>query len=501
MDTSYRKPNSSRSDSSIARVDSTVTGNSNSGSEFALNFDSGSFRDRSSRVFFKEQQVYRTLNSESLTAWRRVSAQPFFREMTAAGQIVATKEVPRDDFELPSTVSGVLQHERIPFISYPYEWSFSMLRQAALLHLQILPRAIQSGMILKDASPYNVQFNGTRAVFIDLGSFTEQIPGEPWVAYRQFCELMLFPLLLQSYRGVDFQPLLRSQLEGIPARQFLQWIRWRDMVRPGVFFNGWLQAALERNTQAIRSSTVKDLKSSGFQTSMILQLISKLHRLVERLRWKPPATQWTQYNDSLPHVAEDGKSKRHFVHDVCKARHRKLVWDLGCNDGRYSIVASPFASTVVAMDQDHGCIDRLYEASLTENKNILPLCIQLANPSPGQGWGGLERKRLEERGQPELILCLGLIHHLVLAANIPLPEVIRWLSSFGSELVLEFPMKPDSMVQALLRNKRDQYDDYSVEHVEHELKRRFVIHRREILPSGSRTIYHAIPKASIDSTP
>ena len=459
-----------------------------------VRYESGSFRDRSARIFIRDEKIYRTLNSESLATWRRVSSQPFIHQLIAGRQLVETQEVSLDtfrDLSFPAGVEGVLHHERVPFISYPYEWSFSMLREAALLHLRILSEAIRVGLILKDASPYNVQFQGSKPVFIDIGSFTEHKSGEPWIAYRQFCELMLFPLLLQAYRGVHFQPILRGQLEGVPARQFMQWMRWRDLFRPGVFSNGWLQSKLEQNTQAIRSSTVEDLAASGFQTSIIEQMFKKLTRLVEGLRWKPEATQWTGYDDSLPHVADDRQAKSDFVRRISHSRRRQLVWDLGCNDGRYSLIASERAETVIAMDQDHACIDRLFQLS---TPNIVPLCVELANSSPAQGWRGKERKRLEERGRPDLTLCLGLIHHLVLASNIPLPEVVNWLASQGGEVVLEFPTKEDSMVKALLRNKRDQYDDYSLECLEAELSKYFEIGDRVALPSGHRTLIHAIPK-------
>lgn len=387
-------------------------------------------------------------------------------------------------------VEGVLQHERIPFISYPYEWSFSMLREAALLHLRILTDALRSGLILKDASPYNVQFRGSQAVFIDIGSFADHKPSEPWGAYRQFCELMLFPLMLQAYRGVHFQPILRGQLEGIPASQFMKWMRWRDCVRPGVFLNGWLQSKLEQTTQAITTSTSDDLQASGFKTSFIEQMLKKLTRLVQNLKWRPAKTQWTGYDDTLPHVAEDRQVKSDFVNRVSQSHRRKLVWDLGCNDGRYSLIASENSEMVVAMDQDHACIDQLFRQS---KPNILPLCVELANSSPAQGWRGKERMRLEDRGRPDLVLCLGIIHHLVIASNIPLPEVVEWLASLGGEVVLEFPTKDDSMVKALLRNKRDQYDDYSIELLEAELSKYFRIAQQTSLPSGHRRLLHAIP--------
>jgi hypothetical protein len=440
------------------------------------------------------------MDADSLATWRRACALPFVQQMVSQGQIVATREVPAvecAEFRLPSRTAGALEHARIPFISYPYEWSFAMLRDAALLHLRLLTESIRAGLILKDASPYNVQFSGKQPVFIDIGSFAVHSPGEPWLAYRQFCELMLFPLLLQAYRGVHFQPILRGELEGIPARQFLQWLRWRDVFRPGVFTHGWLQAKLEQQTQALSTSTVRDLKISGFTTSLIERLLQKLTRLVERLQWSPPRTQWTNYDNSLPHVAEDRQAKSRFVRKVSHLCPRDLVWDLGCNDGRYSVIAAERATTVVAMDQDHACVDRLYRSA--DAPNVLPLCMDLANPSPAMGWRGRERQRIEHRGQPQLILCLGLIHHLVIAANIPLAEVVDWLASLRAEVILEFPSKKDPMVQALLRNKRDQYDDYSRESLEAELRRHFEIRLCESLPSGERTLYHAVPVPSSTS--
>ncbi|MEK6257604.1 MAG: class I SAM-dependent methyltransferase [Planctomycetota bacterium] len=470
-----------------------------------MRFDGGSFRDRSARVLVRNEGVFRLLTADGLDTWRQVSRTPCFKRLMSEERLVETRELSRDEIEqldLPEDSAAILQHERIPFVSYPYEWSFGMLRQAALLHLEILTEALNSGLILKDASPYNVQFCGSRPVFIDIGSFVALAPDEPWAAYRQFCELMLFPLLLQAYRHVDFQSVLRGELEGVSARQFLRWLSWRDLLRPGVFSHGWLQATLERHTRTVSTSTVRDLQSSGFSTELIRRNVTKLTRLVERLDWKPEGTQWTNYRTALPHVVQDGEAKAAFVRSVCTRRRWPLVWDLGCNDGRFSRIAAETAGTVVAMDHDHGCVERLYRSLHEEHStSILPLCVNLANLSPAMGWRGRERKRLEERGRPDLVLCLGLIHHLVIGHNIPLPEVIDWLASLGGEVVIEFPSKQDAMVQALMRNKRDQYPDYTLAQLELALSRSFEIRDRTTLPSGERTLLHAIPKASRPGAP
>lgn len=475
-----------------------VVGRDSGSSE--LTFDSGSFRDRTARVFIDDGEVYRVLSTQALADWRRVSSEPFFQQLISQGHVVHSRELTStqaSQLELPEPHAAILQHERIPFVTYPYEWSFSMLRDAALLHLRILTQAIQAGTILKDASPYNVQFRGSQPVFIDIGSFVTYAEGEPWVGYRQFCEMMLFPLLLQAYRRMDLQPILRSQLDGISAKEFLRPLSWRDMFRPGVFAHGWLQSLLERKGEATQTDTVGALKSSGFDRSLIQNNLSQLTRLIDRLKWEPETNHWSNYRHDLPHVLQDAQAKADFVGAVCQLRRRQLIWDLGCNDGHFSRIAAGTADTVIAMDQDHGCVERLYrELSGDRVRNIVPLCIDLLNPSAAIGWRGRERLRLEDRGRPELVLCLGLIHHLVIAGNIPLPEVVNWLASFRAEVVLEFPSKRDPMVRKLLRNKRDQYDDYSLENLEASLQQNGLqIERRILLPSGERTLLSVIPKA------
>jgi hypothetical protein len=472
-------------------------GRGDTGHPRAMMFEAGSFRDRSARVFIRPDGVFRALSAEALADWKQVSARSFFQRLMSEGRIVDSRELGADEsakLDVVDTPAAVLQHERIPFVSYPYEWCFSMLRQAALLHLEILTDAVRDGFILKDASPYNVQFRGTQPTFIDLASFVPLTPGEPWTAYRQFCEMMLFPLLLQAYRNIDIQPTLRVRLEGISAWNFLRPLSWRDMFRPGVFTHGWLQSKLTQQTEAVQSSTVRDLQSSGFSAQMIQNNLAGLTRLVQRINWTPHTTQWTNYRHAPPHVLRDADAKADFVHVVCQIRRRRLVWDLGCNDGHFSRIAGKHADTVVAMDQDHGCVERLYrELSQERCSNIVPLCIDLLNPSPALGWRGRERSCLEDRGRPDLVLCLGLIHHLVIGGNIPLPEVVDWLASLGAEIVLEFPNKQDAMVQSLLRNKPDQYDDYSLPALQSSLEPFFQIRNRIELPSGNRTLLHLVP--------
>jgi hypothetical protein len=248
----------------------------------------GSFRDPDSHVFYSGGEVLRALSERGLADWEALSETTLFPEKVADGSLVATERVaaPLDvPPELDGAVAAVLRHERVPFVSYPYEWPFGMLRDAALLELDLLLAALDEGLVLKDASPYNVQWRGTKPVFVDVGSFERLREGEPWAGYRQFCTLVLYPLLLQAYKGVPFQPWLRGSLEGIEPAQMRALLGFRDRFRRGVLTNVVLHAKLESRYADREVKT--DLKKAGFRAELIRANARKLRRLVERLEWSP----------------------------------------------------------------------------------------------------------------------------------------------------------------------------------------------------------------------
>lgn len=398
--------------------------------------------------------------------------------------------------DLPSgaPAAALLEHERVPFVSYPYEWPFEMLREAALLELELLRAALGEDMTLKDASPYNVQWRGARPVFVDVGSFERLRAGEPWAGYRQFCKLFLYPLMLQAYRDVPYHARLGGSLEGIDPSEARALLRGRDLLRPGVLSHVVLHARLERR-HGDDEDVARELRRAGFRKELIDANARRLERLVGRLRWRPGQSTWTAYGDSAPYDRADAERKDAFVREVTGARRWSLAWDLGCNDGRFARIAAEQAGYVVAMDADHPSVDALYRALRDEGReSILPLVVDLAEPSPPRGWRGRERAGLEERGRPDLVLCLALVHHLSIGRNVPLGEVLDWLAELGAALVIEFPSPEDPMVRRLLRRKRtDAHPDYRVDLFERALGERFEVRRRETLASGTRTLYHAIP--------
>ncbi len=464
------------------------------GADMVTQAEPGSFRDRNGSVFYRDGRVLRTLSPRALANWQHLQAQPFYDRARSAGQIIDTWSGGSAD-EIDGSHAGLLEHARIPFISYPYEWSFGMLRDAALLHLALMREALDAGMILKDSSPYNIQWIGAQPVFIDIPSFERLSKGEPWVGYRQFCELFLYPLMLQAYKGIDFRPLLRGRIDGIATEAMRQLISRRDMLRSGVLLHVVAQSALQKRYSGSGRNVRGTLAQAGFDKALIQRNVEKLTRLVESLKVPESRTEWSDYDRTHSYAAEDFARKEGFVRSAAASRRWRLAWDLGSNTGTFSRIAAEHADAVVAMDGDWMAIERLYRQQKAEaGRSILPLVMNLADASPNQGWGGAERKGLAERGRPELTLCLALVHHIVIGANIPLAAFLDWLAGLGTALVIEFVGRDDEMVQALLANREDQYDDYHPETFRALLEDRFEIRADEPLKGGRRHIYFAEPR-------
>jgi precorrin-6B methylase 2 len=452
-------------------------------SDIAL--EPGSFRDRTARVFYHDGRIFRGLDASALREWEALSATGFYRTFSCKGSIVPTRRGDISSLPLPESDhpwAGVLEHERLPFVSYPYEWSFEMLKDAALLQLDLVLSALEEGMSLKDASAYNIQWKGASPVFVDIASFYTREEREPWVGYRQFCQMFLYPLL----------PWMRGNIDGIDAEVCLRLMSARDYLRSGVLSHVYLQA----KAQAAYSSTTRnvraDLQQAGFDARIIKANATGLRATISGLQWKPKSSTWSDYDKCGHYEATAAAQKQDFVREIAGAREWSLVWDIGCNIGVFSRIAASRSGYVVAMDADHVAVDRLYRSLKTEGvPNILPLVVNITDPSPNLGWRNLERKRINERGRPDLVLALALIHHVVIGGNIPLGEFVQWLRDLGGDLVIEFVTRDDPMVVTLLRNKDDHYFDYDEQVFERELSRRFRIAKRQALGSGTRILYYA----------
>ena len=468
----------------------------------------GSFRDPESRVFYAGDDVYRGLSKEGREDFEAVAATNFWKSFSGDGRIVRTELVEAAQVPgglLAKESAGVLKHERIPFVSYPYEWPFSMLKEAALLQLDLNLAALAEDMILKDSSPYNVQFKGAKPVFVDVGSFERLREGEPWIGYRQFCMLYLYPLLLQSVKNVSYHALLRGDIDGISPAQMRGMVSFRDRFRKGFYLNVFLHAKLEARHGARGKEVKAEVKKAGFKKELIVANVRRMRKLVAGLEWDPPQGVWVSYGERNSYTDDDAKRKDEFVREVATSQPWGLTWDIGANNGRYSRIAAEGSKHVLAVDYDQGPMELLHRTLAEEgDEQILTLTMNLADPTPNLGWRGLERKDLAGRGKPDLVLALALIHHIAIAANVPVREFIEWLASLGTSLVIEFPTREDVMVKTLLGPKREGlHPDYERENFERELAAAFDVERRERLVGGTRLLYFARPKgqgAPIDLT-
>jgi SAM-dependent methyltransferase len=459
-------------------------------------YEPGSFRDPGSAVFTVGDKVLRGLSGPSAADYDRLTGTSFFPRLMAAGRIVGTTDY---QGEAPPSPRGdpwvrILEHERVPVVSYPYEWPFAMLREAAALHLDVVAAALDENMSLKDGTAYNVQFFGSRPTFIDVGSF-EPASG-PWPGYRQFCQTMLFPLMIQAYLGTPFQPLLRGAVDGLKPSDVAGMFTGLRRLRKGVLRNVTLHSMLERRVSTGSEQVKTELRASGFSTDVAKATVKNLAKLVGGLDVPRRSSTWSDYRDTCSYTDADAEAKRGFVRSALATGESGLVLDLGANDGAYSQLAAEQADYVVAVDSDEMVIDALYRRLRSDGSdNILPLVMNLVDPSGGIGWRNRERAPFHERVHPDVVLALALVHHVAIAANVPLPEVVSWLRSFGGRVVVEFVHPDDVQVRRLLANKAaGLFDDYQRGAFERLLAEQFLVHEQQRLPNGTRTLYLAEPK-------
>jgi hypothetical protein len=446
--------------------------------------DPGSFRDPASHIVLDDDRVIRLLDERGLEGWNALSRTSFFDRATADGRLI--EATPLDPAALGS--AGAVEHPRIPFISYPFEWTFSMLKDAALLQLELLAEALAEGLTIKDATPYNIQFIAGRPVFIDIGSFEAYSPGEPWIGYRQFTRQFLFPLLLRAHLGIPFQPWLRGNPEGPTAAEMRNLLGFWQRLKPSTLLHVSLQARME---QRMSGAPVREqLKTAGFSSELILANVRKLHSLVEQLEWSGTGDGWIEY-ESCQHVGRDRESKSEFLREAMRSHDPHRVLDLGANDGHFSELAAAQGGLAIAVDGDEPVLDALYR----KGSQVSIVLSDLTNPSPSQGWAGRERPGLAERAQPELVVAYGLIHHLIYTASIPPPTVLDWLAGFGCPVVVEFVSPDDDMVAQLTANKTEAelHPGRTRDEFETEAARRFETLDTRQLGNGTRILYRLAP--------
>jgi SAM-dependent methyltransferase len=272
---------------------------------------------------------------------------------------------------------------------------------------------------------------------------------------------------------------------------------FRDRFRRGVLSHVVLHSRLEHRYEERRRDVKGELRAAGFHKGLIEANVRGLEKLVRRLAREPETSGWTSYAEEAPYSAADAAAKEAFVREAAGLRHRRLVWDLGANDGRYTRIAAADADYTVALDADAGVVELLYRRLREDGaERILPLLADVVDPSPGLGWLGRERLPLADRGRPDLVLCLALLHHVSVSGNVPIASFLDWLVGLEAEVVVELPTRDDPKVRELLDRKGTEANpDYGTDEFERAIGERFQVERRQALPSGTRILYRAGPRA------
>jgi ribosomal protein L11 methylase PrmA len=452
--------------------------------------ESGSFRDRRGRIFYVDGRVLRTVMPMAVADYDFVRGSGLVDALLAEQKLVGETLV--DTSILDRHAHGahyVLEHPRLPFISYPYEWSFSALKAAALLHLDIQQAALKKDVTMTDATAYNIQFVGPKPIFIDSLSFRRYTEGEYWGGHRQFCEQFINPLLLRSVNGIPHNAWYRGELEGISAADLSRLLPWRSRLSWNVLTNVFMQARLQNtssSSEAIEKAKARKLPRIGYE-----QILHGLRKWIAGLEPRVDnKTVWQDYATDNSYADEEAVNKRRFIAEFTSAVKPKMFLDIGCNTGDYSIVAlESGAELAIGFDFDHGALEYGYRRAVDESLNFLPLYLDAANPSPNQGWSQAERKGFQERAKGDAVIGLALIHHLVIAKNLPLDDVIAWLVDMAPQGVIEFVPKKDAMVQRLLQMREDLFTDYDQTTFEKYLSARARIIKSETVSASGRVLY------------
>lgn len=427
-----------------------------------MEFDPASFKDPAGRVFHHQGWVCRTLTEEAHRNFQAASAAGLIEALERDQLLISTEAVPTSSLGLSTTDAGafVLKQPTIPVVTYPYEWSFEMLRDAALVTLRSIDRALAAGFILKDATSFNILFDGNVPKLVDAPSIEPYRDGGLWAGYGQFCRCFLFPLLVAAYREIDLQALLRGAFGELPAQEAAKLLRLRDYPKPGVLKDVVLQARLDRS-YARSGSTVKSATSGQrYPKAMLVANVRRLTKVVEELKGPSLTSEWSRYDAFHTYTADDRSAKNAFVESALTEGRVSRVVDLGCNIGDYSRVALGSGAFVIAIDIDSGAIDRLYR-SLSGPTPLSPVVASLLTPTPAMGWGLRERRSLFDRIGSDAFLALALIHHLRITGGVPLAAIVSQLFAIAPEGVIEWVDKDDEMVRAMLSLRPDVYDDYT----------------------------------------
>jgi hypothetical protein len=444
-----------------------------------------SFRDPAGFVYCQDGNLRRQVNQVYRAHYDHLLSSGLYSELTEERLLIKHEELEEEPLDPPNAYK-VIRPERIKFVSYPYEWCFSQFQDAALVALEVQRRAVSRGMTLKDCSVYNLQFHEGRPIFIDTLSFEVHREGEPWTGYRQFCEHFLAPIALQSLTDYRLGQLCRTNIDGIPLDLAARLLPWKSRLRFGLGVHLHVHSALQRS----HSKEAAPSKGRGMSRRALLGLVDNLEATVRSLRFKPRTTAWSSYYDDNSYTSDEFQRKARLVAQFLERTRSSTVWDLGANTGYFSLLASERGLSTIAFDFDPACVERTYrDVKERKETKLLPLIIDLFNPSPPSGWRNHERSSIFDRGTPDLVMALALVHHLAFTGNQPLENLAAFFNGLSPWLVIEFVPEDDPQSQLLVAQRRGIHHPYNRSLFEESFGKHFTIIVSEAVSRSGRALY------------
>ncbi len=452
--------------------------------------DPGSFRDPSGFIYRRDDVLYRQVDRSFASDWDDLAGSGLLETLQAKGLLVEHDVVANDLAADPERAHVVLRPEPVDFISYPYEWSFGLLKDAALLTLEAQGLAAAAGFTLRDATAYNVQFHRGKPILIDTLSFERATDGAPWAAYGQFCEHFLAPLALMAHRDVRCGLMLRDHIDGIPLDLAATLLPGRTRLNVGLASH--VHAHARAKTRYADAGAAAAGKATSRRLSPLQQaaLLDSLRRTVGGLRWEPAGTEWAEYAENTSYGDDAAGRKDALVDQFLRDAGGDVVWDMGANTGRFSRIAASPGRRVVSWDIDPAATERHYQLIRRDGTaSTLPLVVDLGNPSPGLGWAHTERRSLLDRADADVVLALALVHHLAIGRNLPLDRLADFFADLAPVLIVEFVPKGDPMVDKLLATREDIFPTYTLDGFRTAFSRRFAIEAEAPIEGVTRVLF------------
>ena len=453
-------------------------------------FDEGSFRDPAGRVFYHLDKIYRLIDDSGKERVKFLEQNDLITKSKEKNFLINSKILNDKDLKNLGFDKNylVIEHEKIPYISYPYEWSFSQLKSAALLHLDFHLFLLNNDATLIDASAYNIQFIGAKPIFIDILSIKEYEEGEYWRGHKQFCENFLNPLILSAKKGIQFNNWFKGNLEGIATNELNSILTFFDKFSYNIFVHVYLLNKFDNKYKNQNKKINLNLKKK-FPKKNFISMLKQLRNFIKDLNPKKVTTVWENYSISNTYKESEEITKSEIVKDFIDNNDLSKVIDLGCNDGFYSKIALKNNNYVVGFDYDPISIDRAFHTFGNKQKNFLPLIFDASNPSSNIGWNELERKSFNKRANFDGLLALAFEHHLAIAKNIPLEDTINWLINLAPRGLIEFVPKNDETIQKMLKFKGDIFPDYNENNFRDFIEKKAKIISISQVTSSGRKIY------------